>query len=57
MKNPAQVRRRQKKTTTKSSVSNVSKQDQNSSAQIQDGARNSNEGGKMESGPLSLRLG
>ena len=51
MKNPAQVRRRQKKTTTKSSVSNVSKQDQNSSAQIQDGARNSNEGGKMESGP------
>ena len=25
--------------------------------EIQDGARNSNEGGKMESGPLSLRLG
>ena len=54
MKNPAQVRRRRPKKKQSQACRNKTKIQ---ALEIQDGARNSNEGGKMESGPLSLRLG
>ena len=58
MKNPAQVRRRRQKKQQQSQACRTCRNKTKIQAlEIQDGARNSNEGGKMESGPLSLRLG